>query len=271
MKTKFKSLLLLAVLVPFFFSCNNDDDNNGGPTITFDKSSSSSQVSEDGTLVIKGSITSKEGTSIESVIVKCLYGNGSSAEVTSSLKDLTEGTGKNSYTFLFTEATRGIKDHLEDITGVQITATVKNGDENTQKWSITPYQKGSENTPLGTATDFSWARISGAAGTGLDQFGLTWTSNGGTPTHAIVKKDAATKFVELDKGTWASIKTQEELAAAITAADAITEYTGFSTNATTDYDVVLAVRYDGVDYILHVTKSTVATSGDTTITGQYKK
>ena len=269
MKTKLKSLLLLAVMVPFFFSCNNDDDNNGGPTITFDKSTSTAQVTVDGTLIVKGSITSKEGTTIESVVVKCLYGNGSNTEVTSSLKDLQEVT-KNNYTFIFTEATKGIKDHLEDITGVQITATVKNGDENTQTWGITPYSNPTPTNPLEAAKDFTWERKGGGNGTGLEQFGLAWTAN--TAEVAIVKKQGSSvKFVELSAATWSGITTKEDLKNVIDVANDMNEYRGISVIEGKDYNVVLGVRNGDTDYILHITRADVATSGDTTIKGQYKK
>lgn len=131
-------------------------------------------------------------------------------------------------------------------------------------------------TQLAASEAFMWKRECGAAGTGLDKFGLKWTNN--TTTSAIVKKDAATKMVILQSSDWNNITTVEGLAAAITAGSDITQYDKVSVTAPTKtYDDVLGVM-DGTGkvYMLHVTNSSVTTTGCTggavtvTIDGEYR-
>jgi len=126
-------------------------------------------------------------------------------------------------------------------------------------------------TALSAEKDFTWQRVGSAAGTGLSQFGLSWTSN--TATAAVIKKDAD-KFVELSSGQWTSITTVEALKAAIDAAADMTQWTGVSaTQASKTYDVVLGTKKGDAYFLIHVTNSTVTTSasGTTiTITGKYK-
>ena len=79
---------------------------------------------------------------------------------------------------------------------------------------------------------------------------------------------------ELPGSAWTSLETQEDLALAIAAATSISQYTGVSTSAGATSDDVLAVTYNGTNYLIHITASDVSTSGSgTTITigGQYKK
>ncbi len=133
-------------------------------------------------------------------------------------------------------------------------------------------QSATTTTPLSAEKDFTWQRVGSAAGTGLSQFGLSWTSN--TATAAVIKKDAD-KFVELQSSQWTSITTFEALKAAVDAATDMTQWTGVSaTQASKTYDVVLGTKKGDAYFLIHVTNSTVTTntSGTTiTITGKYKE
>jgi hypothetical protein len=128
-----------------------------------------------------------------------------------------------------------------------------------------------KNTHQQTAQSFTWTRVGGAAGTGLTQFGLAWTSNSGTS--AIVTTGANTTMVALSASAWASITTQEDLADAITNGTAVTEYRGVAATANGTYDDVIAVNNNGDLFLLQVQNGAVSTGGaGTTITidGEYK-
>lgn len=125
-------------------------------------------------------------------------------------------------------------------------------------------------TPLNAASAFEWKRIGGAAGTGLAQFGLKWTSNSGTS--AIIADDAD-KLVVLSASEWTSITTQEDLQLAVDNGTGVADYRGVSATANQTHDDVLATKNGNDYYLLHVTSSTVTsnTAGTTiTINGQYK-
>ena len=131
---------------------------------------------------------------------------------------------------------------------------------------------GPQDTPLSAAAAFTWTRTGAAAGTGLEQFGLAWTSN--SATSAIITAPG-TKLVKLNASEWSSLTTQEALAEAIDAADGITKYEGVSvTSPSKSYTDVLGTKTtDGEYFLIHVTNSTVTSSSNGTsviITGQYK-
>jgi hypothetical protein len=126
-------------------------------------------------------------------------------------------------------------------------------------------------TALSAAQSFTWTRVGGAAGTGLAQFGLAWTSN--SATSAIVTTGANTTMVALSASAWSSITTQEDLADAIANGTAVTEYRGVSATANGTYDDVIAVDNNGALFLLQVQNGAVSTGGaGTTITidGEYK-
>ncbi len=148
--------------------------------------------------------------------------------------------------------------------------TDKDGQKNNVSFNITVEVA---TTPLDAEADFTWQRVGGAAATGLDMFGLKWTSNG-KPVYAEIKKDLASKFVQLTPAQWTSITTKEDLAAAVDAGTDILEYSGVSADASGTYDDVLATKYNDEYFIIHVTAATVEVigSGTTiTITGKYRK
>jgi hypothetical protein len=148
------------------------------------------------------------------------------------------------------------------------TVTDKDGNTDEVSFNVTV---DAGTTALSSPSAFTWTRVGGAAATGLDQFGLKWTSN--SSTSAIVALDAGTKMVELTPADWSSIATQEDLASAISSGTSVTEYRGVSSSANGTYDDVLGVNYNGVNYILNITQGavTTGTAGTTiTINGEYK-
>lgn len=126
-------------------------------------------------------------------------------------------------------------------------------------------------TPLSEAKDFEWKRVGGTAATGLDQFGLTWTSN--TGTSAVIKK-GADKFVELNPENWTNFTTLEDIVAAIDAATDMDRWEKVSSEASKSYDLTLGTIKDGKYFLIHVENGKVttdATVGTTiVITGKYK-
>ncbi len=125
---------------------------------------------------------------------------------------------------------------------------------------------------LTEAAPFEWKRVAGAAGTGLEMFGLKWTSNAKV-VHAQIKKDGASKFVKLNSSACTSITNEAELVAAVEAAADMEVYAGVSAEANSDYNDVLATVYNGKYYLIHVKNGKIETgSAGTTITikGLYK-
>lgn len=131
-------------------------------------------------------------------------------------------------------------------------------------------------TPLEGEQDLTWQRVGGAAGTGLDMFGLKWTSNIKL-VDAVIKKDGAAKLVQLDAEAWTTITTKEDLMAAIDATEDLGDdgYRGVSAEANGTYDDVLGVKFGEEYFLLHITNGTVEvdpiTGTTITITGMYNK
>lgn len=151
-------------------------------------------------------------------------------------------------------------------------ATDKAGKANTEQITITVEEPVAPTTPLADANAFEWVREGSNEGTGLDQFGLAWTSN--TSTHAVIKK-GADKFVELTKEDWTKITTKEALKEAVDKATSLDKIEKVSVEKNEDYDIVLATQKGDDYFLIHVIKGTV-TSGNNgstkiIITGESKK
>jgi len=125
---------------------------------------------------------------------------------------------------------------------------------------------------LSAAQAFEWKRVGVADGEGLAMFGLKWERNTGTN---VVISNGATKFVKLPDDAWTTIKTAEELKAAIDGATNITKWEEVSSQASKAYDFSLGTLFEGTYFLIHVTNGKVetATAAGTpiTITGEYKK
>jgi hypothetical protein len=119
-------------------------------------------------------------------------------------------------------------------------------------------------TPLSEAADTVWRRTGSAAGTGLADFGLAWTSNVKT-VKAVIRKDGAEKFVQLDAADWEEIETLEELMEKVDEAEDMTDYRGVSAMAPGSYNDVLATIHDGQYYLILVESATVQATDDGTV------
>ena len=274
MKHSLKYLIMAMAIVPFFTSCEEDPEvvvepiNMGAATITFtnaaDITVEEAQLSEP----ITGTIVADEADAVIASISIDAYTSVNEAAVNIfKMADL-EQDENGGYSFAIT--TDNVKNIIDVITKIEVTATVVDGESSKESISIavTPWEF------LSAPKDFKWERIAGDPAN-LTQFGLAWTSNGLTGANAIITIDKDTKMYELSSNAWTTVTTVEKLQAAIKAATGITEYRGISTQAGANYDVVLAVDKGGVGdyYIINITKCTITNvSGSYTfsITGEYK-
>ncbi len=121
---------------------------------------------------------------------------------------------------------------------------------------------------------FTWERTGSHQGTGLAQFGLEWKQNVKDINCVITPiPDAGVKLVDLGTGTFNNFTTYTEVKNAINNATGIEEYKKISATSSKEYDEVIGTYYNGVYYLLNITKGVVKFDeqiGTTiTITGDY--
>jgi len=264
MKKTFNSLfLLVAVTLGFFTSCTEDiidPAEKNPPTITIN-----TPATDTTTVYIGDSVVFSIKVTSENGLTK-LKTMSSVAGV-----DIAEGEVTFSSTsFENVDVTAKITDAVADGTVIEISFVVEDAEKSaTAKKVIVAKAKA---TPLSEAKSFEWKRVGGAAGAGLDVFGLTWTSNS-SDLNAVIKK-GATKFVELEPAAWSTITNLEALKTAIDAATDIERWEKVSASvASKTYDLTLGTIKDSKYYLIHVTNSSVSVAdvGTTvTIGGQYK-
>lgn len=262
-------LLGLFFVAGFLFSsCSDDEDTTPQelkPTITFQTGTGytySDETINIGDSILVGVVcTANSNSNAKLTNFKIYFIENNITIPTSVNETLNDPSYTGSWYIPFDEAFDG-KLYAE--------VTDKDGQKNSVSFNITVE---SATNPLDAEADFTWQRVGGTPATGLAPFGLKWTSNG-QKVSAKIMKDTAEKFVELTSAQWTSIETKEDLAAAVEAATAITEYTGISADASNTYDEVLATKYNGEYFIIHITEATVVVGGSgttITITGKYKK
>ena len=145
---------------------------------------------------------------------------------------------------------------------------------------MTDSKKEPTGTALSAESNFVFRRVSQTDTSGLDQFGLTWTGNTGTPLAAIISKGTASKLVVLASTDWASITTKEALMAKVDSAVDTAHFLGVDFDTPPNaFDLVIATISGGNYFILHITGSDdipgtpPLTPADRvrTITGTYKR
>ncbi|MCF0206167.1 MAG: hypothetical protein HUK15_01955 [Bacteroidales bacterium] len=118
-----------------------------------------------------------------------------------------------------------------------------------------------------TEATFEWSRL-GNTRTGLDEFGLQWTSNAKV-VEAVIKPVEGAKLYILSAEDYAATSLEQ-----ITLPAEATQYKSVSCEASKDYNDVIATVYNGKTYVMNVLRGEVATvSGQgtkVTITGNYK-
>lgn len=271
-KAKLFALGMLSFSLVFLTSCEDDEDSLG-PSLT---------VTELGSGSTGADITIVEGEAL-TFSWDARKGDRDLEAFRVSLTGTNAGTipmsrGGNSFPYDIANADdETYQDTLDfpnaglnqGVTSYDFTVEDRDGNTTTVSFRVTVE---ASTSPLSSPQSFTWERVGGNDGTGLAQFGLAWTSN--TATSAIVTTDAATKMVALNSGDWNGITTAQALAAAIDAGSGINRYEGVSSQQSGSYDDVLAVRHNGVDYLIQVQNGTVSTGGSgttITITGQYKQ
>lgn len=261
-------LLFVAALGMGLTSCSKDDDETPQdltPNIDFKggnqyiSADAVVTAGQDFTIGITASSNANSGKKLKSVILSITSNN---QIIGGDTTEFNENSYNEDYTYSISAGEAVFK----------FVVTDKDGQTNSKSLTITAE---SADTPIGVAEDTFFERVGGAAGTGLDGFGLKWTSNVERATYAVLAKDAATKFVQLTAAEWTSITTVEALTAAVDAAADMADFRGISTTANGDYDDVLGVIYNNEYYMIHLTNATVtvdAVNGTTIqIFGQSKK
>jgi hypothetical protein len=256
-------LLLFGSLV--FTSCGDDDPvepQDLTPTIDFTSGGDDVTIIEGESIDFGVACNSNSisGKKLENFKIYLIVNNETQAPIVDST-GIDENAFAANYTITFDNAFTG-KLYAE-ITDVD-------GEKSNVSFNIT-VEVGT--TPLEGEQDLLWERTGAPAGTGLDMFGLKWTSNV-KMVNAVIKKDMADKFVQLTAAEWTSITTKEDLMAAVEAATGIEEYTGVSVDASGTYDDVLATKYGEDYFIMHIEAATVTVVTEGTkvsITGKYNK
>ncbi len=269
--TKYLAFALAGLFA--FTSCQDDEDDSLGAFLS---------VTEAGSGSTGGAITISQGEAL-SFAIDARKGDSDMETFAVSLSGVNTvnpiPTSLQGNTFPYTLSNADDETYTDTIvfanaganignTVYTFTVTDKDGNTDVVTYNVTV---DAGTTALSSANAFTWERVAGDPATGLAQFGLAWTSN--SATSAIVAVDAATTMVELASADWMNIMTQEDLATAIAAGTAVTEYRGVSSSQNDTYDDVLGVSHNGTDYLIHITQGTVSTSGagtTITITGEYK-
>ncbi len=276
-KRRLFTLALLGAAVIFATSCSKDDDPEPiGPALTVTEAGGSNggamTITQGDALAFTWD-TRKGETNLNTFNVEITGVNtpgGSTTLMTTGGEELpysNSGSSRTAYVDGITFPNAGVA-----LGNTKYTFISTDGIGKSQSVSFTvTVEAAVTTTDLSDPNPFTWTRVGGTAGTGLSQFGLEWTLNSGG--YAIVKTSPSTTMVELASSTWTTFVTQEDVTAAIAAGTNITQYDNVSSAQDETHDDVLGVSYDGVDYLIHVTTSTVTTaSAGTTITisGMYK-
>lgn len=261
MKKTIKFLPVIAIaLAGLFTACDGGLIEDNPPTISVNSpSADTTDVYIGDSIDFTVSMSSETGLATLSTVT-----NEGGISLTGGSQTF-EGTSAETVT-----VTATVGSEVADGTVITVTFTVT---DEAKQASAQKYIKAvRKDTPLSEAKDFEWKRVGGADGTGLETFGLVWTSN--TATNAIIKK-GSDKFVELDAATWTSLTSLEAMKAAVDAATDMERWEKVSaTQASQTYDYVLATVVSGKYFLIHVTNSTVKVSdvGSTiTIAGKYKE
>ncbi|MBL7104706.1 MAG: hypothetical protein ISS18_10275 [Bacteroidales bacterium] len=260
--------MLIAGMV--FTSCKKDDDEPQDlkPSIAFKTSGdyiSSDVTINQGESILVGVLCSSNqnsGKKLTNFKIYMIINNVTQPAMVDS-SGFSESVFEANYTITFPDVLDG-KLYAE--------ITDKDGQKNSLSFNVTVEE---DVTPLGVPEDLTWQRVGSAAATGLDMFGLEWTSNGKEVNAQITKAvGGAEKFVLLIPDEWTSIETVEDLAAAVEAGEDMDVYEGISAETSSTYDEVLATKFNDEYFIIHLENATIEVnlSGTTiTITGKYKK
>ena len=257
----FKIAMILVAAVAFFCSCGG---NSEAPTVSL--------------LDAEGTSIATYETSADSYAVK-LNGKVTDAkgitklDVTRTFFNANDEVVGDVVTYTFSESYDGLTEYAfvideaiakADVNGVA-KVVYKAVAENKNAQADAEYTI-NITAPSFTEGTFEWVR-EGSNRTGLDTYGLQWTSNAKV-IQAVIKPLEGAKLYILEAADYAATSLS-----AITFPAEATQYKSVSCEANGDYNDVIATVYNGKTYVMNVTKGTVTTSAagtKVTITGNVK-
>lgn len=257
-----KIAMILVAAVAFFCSCGDPEaptvsllDSGSMNTATFDLATADEYV-----VALGGAVSDAKGIS--------------KIDVTRTMFDANDSVVGDVVTYTFDEPYDGLTDYsfaiaetlaktdVEGVATVVYKAVVENkkAAQAEASYTITVV------APTYTEATFEWVR-QGGTGTGLDAYGLQWTSNLKV-IQAVIKPLDGAKLYILGESDYAATSLS-----AITFPAEATQYKNVSCEANGTYNDVIATVYNGKTYVINVTKGTVVseTAGTkVTITGNVK-
>ena len=252
--------LVCLVSVAFFASCTTEE---GDPTIKvlteegYVQDGATVDVNTDVNFGFVMASNAESGKELTSLIIK----------IDDNDPDTITLTGKE-YTYRGTVQYQFTKDEIVGESTIKAIVTDAGGKTATTSINLSINNPAQALVPA----EFTWNRHGGAAATGLDEFGLTWNSNG-KEIYAIITPVEGAVLYKFDPETWNNTITDVDKAALFTEAIGVSQFKEVSCTAVDkDYDIVLGTRYNGEYRLIHVTHSHVFTfkGTDVTITGEWK-
>jgi len=258
---KFRSLFTAGLVLFAFVFTSCEDDEVSSPPLVLTTSGGEIVLAEGvGDYTLEGSVQSEAGVAEVRLLEVTDDGNFQIGGALTSFDD----PGLVSFSFAITGITDTMVVRVEAI-DVEFHASYSD--------DITFIYTPVEETPLTEAVAATWERVGGAAGTGLDMFGLKWTDNLKT-VKAVIEKDGAGKLVQLTGEHWDTVETVEALAAAVGEFDGIDDYRGVSAMESDTYNDILATKVGDDYYLIRVIDAVVTSAGDgstsVTINIEYK-
>jgi len=261
---KVSYFLMAALLVAancVFVSCGKDDveaakitfDNVDGSTVTLAKGVTS--------YTVNATITSTENLKTVKVFKEV---GANSSQIGKTIDSFDPKTSYN------------LKQEITDITEeIKVRVSVDNGTETSSTLTIKITSGGVDPEPdpvLDAEADFTWTRVGGGSATGLDTYGLTWSSQDGS--FITVKPLTNAKLIELTTADLSSITTKEALQEKVDGVTTgLTEYKKIPMGNKT-VDLVIATKTaDNVYYLINVKSTTDdgATTPTRKVIGKYRK
>ena len=256
----FKIVMILVAAVAMFCSCGDPEaptasilDANGMNEMTFDLANASVDVN--------ATLTANDAKGLKSItLTRTSYYANNEVLGTPVEYEVKDYEGKTEYTGNITETLA--KADVEGAAKVVYEAVVTNQKDA----QVTVAYTVNVVAPAFTEGTFEWVR-EGNNRTGLDTYGLQWTSNA-KAVQAVIKPLEGAKLYILEAADYAATSVS-----AITFPAEATQYKSVSCEANGDYNDVIATVYNGKTYVMNVTKGTVTTSAagtKVTITGNVK-